>query len=350
MSFRAASLLIVMLVAGYRSCAQGDPVITLRRTACFGTCPIYSLEIFDDGSVKYTGTQFVQVTGEQRAVIPRDAVEGLVSSFLKANYFGLKDEYETWKAPDGSVSTITDLPTTYSSLRVGTRKKSVRDYAYAPEVLRELELEVDRVANSHRWTHGGKDDLKDWRFVDSDVWTRTKPGMNKFMQAAGREDLKELARGHDAGIDINAVDETGWTALMLAGAMCQEQSVRQLLEWGADVSLKDKNGDTALIGASAAFCSGQTVKGQTSIVRMLLQRGANPNTQDSAGETALMAVTAYGDVGTLHVLLDAGARPEVKDNAGHSALDYAHEALKKYNDHLWTPELRKLVKVLESLQ
>lgn len=170
------------------------------------------------------------------------------------------------------------------------------------------------------------------------------------MQAAGQENLMELARGHDAGTDINAADETGWTALMLACAMCQERAVRQLLDWGADVHIKDKNGDTALIGASAAFCSGQTVKGQTSIVRMLLQRGANPNTQDYAGETALMAVTTYGNVGALRVLLDAGARPEVKDNAGRSALDYAHEALKKYNDHLWTPELRKLVKALESLQ
>jgi len=331
--------------------AQEDPVITLRRTACFGTCPVYSLEIFEDGFVRYVGTQFVQVTGEHRTVIPRDAVESLISHFLRVDYFTLQDSYETYKAPDGTVWNVTDLPTTYSSLRVGTRKKSLKDYAFAPKVLVELELEVDRVANTHRWIDGEKDDPKKWEFVQPDVYSRIKPGMSQFMQAAGEGDLKELERGHDAGANINEADETGWTALMLASAMCQEQAVRRLLDWGAKVDLRDKNGDTALIGASAAFCTNEkTREGQASIVHMLLLRGANPDAQDSAGETALMAVTTYGNVGALCALLESGARPQIKDNDGRSALDYARTALKKYYNHFWTPELRKLVKVLEARQ
>ena len=348
---RVAVLFIVIFAVDGSGSAQTAPVITLRRTACFGTCPVYSLEIFENGLVRYVGTDFVEVKGEHKAVIPQDAVEGLVGAFIRAEYFSLQNEYETYKDAKGQVWHVSDLPTAYTTLQAGSRKKSVKDYAFAPEILRDLEFEVDRVINSHRWIHGAEDDLKQWEVVGSDVYTRIKPGMSRFMQAAGRGDLKELAHGRESEIDINAPDETGWTALMLASAMCQEQAVRQLLDWGAASDLKDKNGDTALIGASAAFCTTEQLReGQANIVRMLLLRGANPDWHDNGGETALMAVTTYGNSSVLRALLDAGARPEAKDNSGRSALDYAHAALKKYYDHFWTAELRELTKLLEARQ
>jgi hypothetical protein len=48
--------------------------MTLRRSACFGTCPVYSVEISGDGSVVYTGTSHVLITGEQYSQISQDAV------------------------------------------------------------------------------------------------------------------------------------------------------------------------------------------------------------------------------------------------------------------------------------
>ena len=38
-----------------------DLVITLERTACHGTCPIYKLTIEGNGTVIYEGQDFVQV-------------------------------------------------------------------------------------------------------------------------------------------------------------------------------------------------------------------------------------------------------------------------------------------------
>jgi len=337
------------MIAGGLAHAQEEPVITLRRTSCLGTCPVYSVEIFDNGFIRYVGTAFVQVKGEQEAAIPPEAVKNLVLRFLQIDYFALKDSYETYQNPDGTLTVFSDLPTTYSTLQIGERRKSVKDYAFAPEALREVEDEVDRTVNTHRWIHGDKDDLKLWEFVRSDVYERTKPGMNFFLQAAGEGDLDTLKREHDAGADINGADETGWTALMLASENCQEQAVRQLLDWGAGVNLKDRNGDTALIGACAAFCiSPQAREAQARLIQLLLQHGAIADAQDAAGETALMAVTTYGNLGALRALLESGARPEITDKAGRSALDYARAALKKYYDHFWTNELRQVVTVLEA--
>jgi ankyrin repeat protein len=97
--------------------------------------------------------------------------------------------------------------------------KSVKDYAFSPEKLLMLELEIDRVANTHRWIHG-VDDLKDWELVGTDVYERTKPGMTLAMQSAGLGHTDILQNEHDGGADIDAQDDTGWTALMLAAEKC----------------------------------------------------------------------------------------------------------------------------------
>jgi len=150
--FRTALIIASLVAFSCGALAQGRvPIITLRRTACLGTCPVYSLEFFEDGFIRYIGTEFVQSTGERRTVIPRDAVENLVALFLKANYLAMRDSYDNCKAPDGSIVCLTDLPTTFSSLRFQARQKSVRDYMCAPKRLRELEDELDRVANTQRW-------------------------------------------------------------------------------------------------------------------------------------------------------------------------------------------------------
>src|SRR5262245_27804547 len=56
-----------------------DLVITLERTACHGTCPIYKLTINGDGTVIYEGQDFVQVKGEQTASLSLDQIQELVS-------------------------------------------------------------------------------------------------------------------------------------------------------------------------------------------------------------------------------------------------------------------------------
>ena len=125
--------------------------ISLERGPCFGTCPIYKVEIKGDGSVTYTGERFVKITGEQHAQISREEVSALVAKFEKADFFSLKDEYT---AP------VTDLPTYTLSVSFSGRNKTVTDYggrmADMPAVVTELENEVDRVAGTDQWVKGGE--------------------------------------------------------------------------------------------------------------------------------------------------------------------------------------------------
>ena len=44
--------------------SYADLLITMERTPCHGTCPVYKLTISGNGEVTYEGHNFVEVEGE----------------------------------------------------------------------------------------------------------------------------------------------------------------------------------------------------------------------------------------------------------------------------------------------
>ena len=139
-------LLVVSLIYLYSQLTQppkptefGDVLITLERTACFGTCPVYKLSISGDGKVVYEGIRFVNITGTQTTQISQDKIKELVDEFYNIGYFALKDKYD---AP------ITDMPTTITSIAIDGRIKKVGNYYGAPKKLDELENKIDEITDS----------------------------------------------------------------------------------------------------------------------------------------------------------------------------------------------------------
>jgi hypothetical protein len=121
-------------------------VITLSRSTCFGSCPVYTLAVRGDGSVDYEGKEFVKVKGRRSYRISKESVRRLVDEFYRINYFSLENEYVSIKNPDGTETTVTDLPSCDTSITVGGRTKGVHDYVGAPSSLERLERTVDRIA------------------------------------------------------------------------------------------------------------------------------------------------------------------------------------------------------------
>jgi hypothetical protein len=155
-------------------------VITLERTACFGACPVYSLRITTDGRIEYEGRRFVRVVGKATARVPPEAVSELVAEFERIHYFDLEDKYT---AP------ITDLPTTTTTIRIGSRFKQVVDYFGAPAALTSLEQRIDEVAGSKRWVsvNTPKPDVTGERLsARSDRGARTARGSAGLISPAPR--------------------------------------------------------------------------------------------------------------------------------------------------------------------
>jgi len=123
-----------------------DLLITLERTACFGTCPIYKLTISGDGTVIYEGQDFVQVKGEQTASLSPAQIQDLITAFEQAQFFTLTDYINKDR---------TDSPSVITSMTLNGKTKTVNHYYgddSAPQALFDLESKIDEITNSKQWT------------------------------------------------------------------------------------------------------------------------------------------------------------------------------------------------------
>lgn len=119
---------------------QTMPVFTMKRHPCFGTCPVYTLTIWEDGTVRYEGARFVAREGTWKARLASGRVESIGVEAERIGYFSLADSY-----PTGDLR-IMDLPTTITTLRWRGRTKTVSNGNYAnPDVAGEMET-VRRLA------------------------------------------------------------------------------------------------------------------------------------------------------------------------------------------------------------
>jgi WD40 repeat protein len=111
------------------------------------------------------------------------------------------------------------------------------------------------------------------------------------------------------GADLNLKSDRGETALVTAAGGGVVELVHLLLEKGARVDARDKNGDTALF---------KTAKPE--VIRLLLENGADVNARNNNGVTPLMQSRTNE---TARLLLDRGADVNAKTNDGETPLMFA---------------------------
>jgi len=120
--------------------------ITLERGMCFGTCPVYSVTLTENGTVQWVGKQFVEVTGEATDHIDPAQVMNLSDTITAAGFFEMNNTYIGYD--------ITDMPSVILTVRNNTTTKRIEHYhgdLSAPFNLTMIEDEVDIVAQSTRW-------------------------------------------------------------------------------------------------------------------------------------------------------------------------------------------------------
>ena len=128
---------------------DSEVAISLTRSGCFGSCPSYTVTVSTEG-ITFEGRGFVVASGRHSDTVSADEVRKLAARFVAADFYSMDAMYR---------ASVTDCPTYVLSIEIDGHAKEVEDYMGAwegmPEVIAELEDEVDTVARTSRWIEGG---------------------------------------------------------------------------------------------------------------------------------------------------------------------------------------------------
>lgn len=155
----------------------------------------------------------------------------------------------------------------------------------------------------------------------------------------------------DMGIDINAKDIKGKTALHLAAGQSNIGILKELVNRGADVHNIDKKArtplhvaattknfnvieylvNTAKVNIRTLDIHGRNalhlacLSGNTQAIKLLRRLGSDLNDTDTKGLTALHIAVLYERTSVVKLLLELGAARDVKNLLGKTSLDIAIE-------------------------
>lgn len=121
----------------------------------------------------------------------------------------------------------------------------------------------------------------------------------------------------ELGVDVNAQDKEGLTALIHIAQNENLNALKILLEYNPELDKGDLDGKTPLMYAAEAD--------SVISIKVLINNGASKDLVDKEGKTALMFAAENNNTMSLNALLETKAEKEIKDQEGKTALIWAVE-------------------------
>ncbi len=142
------------------------------------------------------------------------------------------------------------------------------------------------------------------------------PAVPDIVHAVKDGDRAQVSALITNGVDVNAAEGDGATALHWAAHRDDLESARLLLNAGANAGAANALGATPLWLAAT--------NGSAAMLELLLDAGADPNATLEMGETPLMIAARSGDTASIELLVDRGADVNTAERErGQTALMWA---------------------------
>jgi uncharacterized protein DUF6438 len=125
-----------------------SPWLKFSRAACFGTCPVYLVRVFNDGSVEYDGQAYVKQKGRRTKVLDAASMKQLrdlvADPRLKALGAKCCDCYEVTDQDSATIEVRESAAVTRTIVHY-------HGCTRAPEFLGPLEDSFDRLIGTEAW-------------------------------------------------------------------------------------------------------------------------------------------------------------------------------------------------------
>lgn len=146
------SIIIVLILFAFAACAGKKQLgsktgttkskvkidyVKMRRTACFGRCPMYNIEVYENGTVRYTGERFVKDSGIYEKNIGAAKAAEILNEFEQYRIDTCSETYE---------SLIADLPGIYYNFNVNGEEQKIANAHFGPDFLKALARKMDEIA------------------------------------------------------------------------------------------------------------------------------------------------------------------------------------------------------------
>ncbi|MCB0651708.1 MAG: hypothetical protein KDC85_10570 [Saprospiraceae bacterium] len=151
-------------------------VIEMSKGPCFGTCPVFTLTVYDNGVVAYKGERFTDKLGLYIKVLKKGEFQNIVKAFSDANLWQFQDFYK---------SQVPDLQTVTLVYHEEGDIKTIVGKDGRPSTVLELENLLDNLVTADGWelkekpTYGLPDNVKPDEIivqliynVDATTWVR----------------------------------------------------------------------------------------------------------------------------------------------------------------------------------
>jgi hypothetical protein len=118
-------------------------LFTLLRTPCLGSCPVYKLEVYTDGYVKYNGRNYVDLMGIYTGYLKPDQIKNVIQYFNKADFYSFSDKYVDYRL---------DIPSIIIEYNSENGFKKVEASTEIPRNFRVLTSELELLIEEIDWT------------------------------------------------------------------------------------------------------------------------------------------------------------------------------------------------------
>lgn len=255
-----------------------------------------------------------------------------------------------------SVETVTQAAETESA-ESKTETAVIQEEAAIKPLADPKTAEIKQYTQTFLMDYAEEEEIEEPKTASSDLIknpdSADKYGVTLLMKAAKAGNDWDVRKLIESGADVNRRDRDGWTALMYA---CRYQNnlniVKMLIDKGAHVRVRNKYNATPLLMAAdysqnpeiIALLLKNRSASEAEVFRAFIFTITGNSTNDHVrlakirlftemglplnrlwkGQTPLMYAAQYAtSTQVLQILLDSGARTDIRDDSGKTAFDYA---------------------------